>query len=72
MDNEMSTTESLIAAIKAIGDAASFSIALGTLVQILPPLAAIVSILWIGFQFYHSAPVTEWRKRRKEQHARNS
>ena len=31
-----------------------------TLAGLLPPLAAFVSILWIGFQFYHSPKVQEW------------
>lgn len=35
-------------------------------VGILPPLAALASILWIAYQFYHSAPMTERRKARKE------
>jgi hypothetical protein len=39
----------------------------GGLVHLLPPLAAIVSILWMGFQWYHSAPMKEWRARRREQ-----
>lgn len=32
---------------------------------VLPSVAAAVSILWIGFQWYHSAPMTAWRSRRK-------
>lgn len=52
--------------LKAFGDVASFYIAVGTLVNLLPPLAAAVSIAWIGFQFYHSTPVKEWRAQRKE------
>ena len=38
---------------------------LGWVVNALPPLAALASILWIGFQWYHSAPMKEWRKQRK-------
>jgi hypothetical protein len=39
---------------------------LGWFVNALPPLAALASILWIGFQWYHSAPMKEWRQNRKE------
>lgn len=39
------------------------------LVRLLPPLAAIVSILWMGFQWYHSTPMREWRARRRERAA---
>lgn len=40
---------------------------LGWFVNALPPLAALASILWIGFQWYHSAPMKEWRLKRKAQ-----
>lgn len=50
-------------------DALSFFAAIGTLASyvasILPPLAALASILWIAFQFYHSAPMKERRARKK-------
>lgn len=49
------------------GDVVSFGIVLGTLAKILPPLAALISIIWIGFQFYHSEPMTARRQKRKEQ-----
>lgn len=42
---------------------------MGGLVHLLPPLAAVVSILWMGFQWYHSAPMMEWRARRRERAA---
>lgn len=37
----------------------------GWVANLLPPLAALASILWIGFQWYHSAPMNEWRQKRK-------
>lgn len=52
--------------LKLIGDISAFSIAGATMIKILPPLAALISILWIGFQFYHSEPMKEWRLKRKE------
>jgi hypothetical protein len=55
--------------LKTFFDAASTLTAVGTvlgwLVNALPPLAALASILWIGFQWYHSAPMKEWRQKRK-------
>ena len=31
-----------------------------TLAGLLPPLAALISILWVVFQFYHSHQVQTW------------
>lgn len=39
---------------------------IGWFASALPPLAALASILWMGFQWYHSAPMKEWREKRKE------
>lgn len=62
-----STSSSMLGlAGRVTGDVASFGIVLGTLAKMLPPLAALISIIWIGFQFYHSEPMKEWRKKRKE------
>lgn len=47
-------------------DALSYSIVFATIMKVLPPLAALISILWIGFQFYHSEPMKAYRQRRKE------
>lgn len=52
--------------IRVVGDVGSFGIVVGTLTKILPPLAALVTIMWIGFQFYHSEPIKAWRMRRKD------
>lgn len=40
---------------------------LGWVANALPPLAALVSILWMGWQWYHSAPMKAKRdaKRKK-------
>lgn len=38
--------------------------AVAWLAGILPPLAALASILWICWQWWHSKPMVEWRKRR--------
>ena len=55
--------------VKHVLDAASTLTAVATVagwvVNALPPLAALASILWIGFQWYHSAPMKERRQKRK-------
>jgi len=38
---------------------------LGWIASTLPPLAALASIFWIGFQWYHSVPMKQWRAKRK-------
>jgi hypothetical protein len=62
----------MLAHLRVLGDLTSFYIAFGAIVKIIPPLAGLVSIAWVGFQFYHSPPVKEWRARRKEQNGRDS
>lgn len=52
--------------VKHVGDALSFGTTLAALAGWLPPLAALASIFWIGFQFYHSGPMKEWRENRKK------
>jgi hypothetical protein len=37
----------------------------GWMAQALPPLAALASILWIGYQWYHSEPMKQRRQRRR-------
>lgn len=63
----ISETTSVLAgaAVRLTGDVVSVGIVLGTLAKILPPLAALISIIWIGFQFYHSEPMKERRKKRQ-------
>lgn len=58
---------SISTTIRVMGDVGSFWIVVGTLTKILPPLAALVTIMWVGFQFYHSPPMKAWRLSRKEQ-----
>jgi len=51
-----------------VGNAALLSAGaalLGWFARALPPLAALASIFWIGFQWYHSTPMKQWRARRK-------
>jgi hypothetical protein len=55
---------------KHVSEAASVLAASATLIgwiaNALPPLAALVSILWMGFQWYHSAPMKARRGKAKE------
>jgi hypothetical protein len=44
-----------------------FKHAMGWLAQALPALAGLVSILWMGFQWYYSAPMKQWRARRQRE-----
>lgn len=48
--------------VSTLAAAATF---LGWIVDTLPPLAALASILWIGFQWYHSTPMKMRRQKRK-------
>ncbi|MDQ1829485.1 hypothetical protein [Massilia scottii] len=50
--------------IKSLFDGISYGLAVSAFLGFLPPFAALVSILWIGFQFYHSEPMRARRARR--------
>jgi hypothetical protein len=56
--------------LKHILDGASILAAIvtiaGWITSALPPLAALASILWICFQFYHSAPMKARRDRKEK------
>lgn len=39
---------------KAIGDLVSYSVVIGTLMDVLPPVAAILTILWTLINIYES------------------
>lgn len=47
-------------------DLFSISVAIGAIVQILPPLAACMTILWTGLQIYAWFNRRAWRKEVKE------
>lgn len=44
---------------KLVGDFSSVSVAVSTLIGLLPPIAALFTIVWTGIQIY------EWYKKRK-------
>jgi hypothetical protein len=58
--------------IKASGDLAAAGAILGTLVSILPPIAAILGIVWYVLQIYESHTMREWRLHRKAKHSRHT
>jgi hypothetical protein len=38
----------------------------GSFLSILPPIAAVLSIVWFSIQIYESKTFQEWRRRRRE------
>jgi len=46
--------------VKLLGDTLSLSIVVATLVSWLPPIASLLSIIWLTIQIY------EWNKHRKD------
>lgn len=53
--------------LKHAADAASLATVLGTLMQFLPPIAALVSIVWTSIRIYETKTVQEWLRKRKEE-----
>ena len=56
--------------IKTIGDITSISIVAGTLTNILPPLAALLTIIWTIIRRYETKTIRKcirtWRVKKKE------
>lgn len=52
---------------KHIGDAAAIGVAIGAWAQFLPPAAALASLLWIGWQWWHHPVTREWRAKWRKQ-----
>jgi hypothetical protein len=48
---------------KTVVDAASVATMLGTLGSILPPLAALFTIVWTGIRIYETKTVQKWIKK---------
>jgi hypothetical protein len=53
--------------IKYIVDGLSVATVIGTLVQILPAIAALFTIIWTGIRIYESDTVQKWIKNRAQQ-----
>lgn len=47
-------------AVKVTGDAVSIVTVVGTLAQILPSIAALLTIIWTGFRIYETKTVQGW------------
>jgi hypothetical protein len=47
-------------AVKATGDAVSIVTVVGTLAEILPAIAALLTIIWTGFRIYETRTVRGW------------
>ena len=56
--------------IKTVGDITSISIVAGTLTNILPPLAALLTIVWTIIRIYETKTIRKciraWRVKKKE------
>ena len=56
--------------IKTVGDITSISIVAGTLTNILPPLAALLTIVWTVIRIYETKTIRKcirsWRIKKKE------
>ena len=51
---------------KQVVDAASVFTMIGTLGSILPPLAALFTIVWTGIRIYETKTVQEWVKKKAD------
>lgn len=59
--------------IEAIGTTVAAIVTVATwFAGMLPPLAALASIMWVGYQFYHSPPVVDWRNKRRAKKGRKN
>ena len=52
--------------VKSLGDGLSLTVAVGTLVQILPSVAAILTIVWTAIRIYETETVKRLMRRRRE------
>jgi len=46
--------------VKAAGDVVSLMTVVGTLAEILPAIAALLTIIWTGFRIYETETVQKW------------
>jgi hypothetical protein len=52
-------------AVKATGDALSIVTVIGTLAEILPAIAALLTIIWTCFRIYELDTIQKWLGRKK-------
>lgn len=46
--------------VKAAGDVVSLMTVVGTLAEVLPAIAALLTIVWTGFRIYETETVQKW------------
>ena len=46
--------------VKAAGDAVSIMTVVGTLAEVLPAIAALLTIIWTGFRIFETSTVQGW------------
>ena len=59
--------EEALEATKHTLDAVSVITVVGTLVDILPSIAALFTIIWTGFRIWETDTVRQWTNRKKDQ-----
>ncbi len=53
-------------ATKHVMDAVSIATVVGTLVNVLPSIAALFTIIWTGFRIWETDTVRNWTNRKKD------
>lgn len=51
-------------AAKYVGDAAAITVTLGTIMEFLPAVAAVLTIVWTGIRIYETKTVQKWLGRK--------
>jgi hypothetical protein len=59
-----SKAEHIATVAKGVGDAAAVSVTLATMLEWLPALAALFTIIWTAIRIYETRTVQGWLKRR--------
>ncbi|MGE0723189.1 MAG: hypothetical protein AB7O45_02375 [Alphaproteobacteria bacterium] len=54
-----------LSAAKTAGDAVSFGVVVGTLLDILPAIAALLTIIWTAIRIYETATVQRLLRRKR-------
>ena len=53
----MQTQDQIVSVAKSAGDVMSFGVALGTMMKLLPAIAALFTIAWTGIRIYETETV---------------
>jgi hypothetical protein len=65
-DGSADMKDEALEATKHALDAVSFVTVVGTLVDVLPSIAALFTIIWTGFRIWETDTVREWTNRKKD------